>query len=124
MRGQAVPEVEPDKPFAQSEPKDLPKLARIKLKSCDFHPYPGGDRVVRNDPPGEIRPGPKQNSDAIHPEKEGYGDTSNRMEAQEWGEPDENAQSISESRSLRGVFDMEKLSNQTSETVQPVAPEK
>ncbi len=88
---QTDPEAGLDKTFFQSEPKNLRKNGRIKLKSYDFHPHPGCHRVVRNNPPGKIRPGPEKDSNAIQSEQEGNGDTPYRMEAQKRGEPKKNA---------------------------------
>jgi hypothetical protein len=113
-----------DKPLIQSEPKHLRKKGRIKLKPNDFHPYPGCHRVVRNNPPGKIRPNSEKDRDPTHPNQEGDGDAHNRMEAQKRGEPKKNAQSVSKGCSLRSVFDMEKLSDQIFKTAQPMALEK
>jgi len=113
-----------DKPFIQSETKNVRKNARIKLKSYDFHPNPGCRRVVRNNPPGKIRPGPEKDSDAIQPEQEGNDDAPNRMKTQKGGESKKNTQSISQSCSLGAVFDMEKLFDQIFKTAQPMALEK
>ena len=124
MGGQTVPEAGLDKPFVQSEPKDLRKKTRIKLKSYDFHACPGCHRVVRNNQPGKIRPGPKKDSDPTHPKKECNSDAPNRMEAQKRGEPKENAQRVSEGCSLRGVLDMEKLFDQIFKTAQTMILEK
>jgi len=121
LGGQTVPKAGLDKTFFQSEPKNLRKNGRIKLKPYDLHPYPGCHRVVRNNPPGKIRPGPEKDSDAVQPEQEGNDDTPNRMKTQKRGEPEKNAQSVSESCSLGGVFDMEKLFDQIFKTAQPMA---
>jgi len=124
LRGQTVPKVGLDKPFIQSEPKNLRKNGRINLKSYDFHPYPSCHRVVRNNPPGKIRPNSEKDSDPIHPKQEGDDDTPNCMETQKRGKSKKNAQSVGEGCSLRAVFDMEKLFDQIFETAQSMALEK
>jgi hypothetical protein len=124
LGGQTVPKAGLDKPFIQSEPKNLRKKGRIKLKSYDFHPYPGCHRIVRNYRPGKIRPNSEKDSDPTHPKQEGDGDAHNCMEAQKRREPKKNAQGVSEGCSLGSVFDMEKLFDQIFKTAQTMALEK
>jgi hypothetical protein len=118
LRGKTVPKLHPKKAFLHARTENGSEKAGIEAEADHLHPDRGSDRIVRDDPPRQVRPRADKDGHTVQPEQKGDRHATDGVQSQERRKPQEDADGVSEGRVLRCVIQMEKLFDQISETSQ------